>query len=471
MKLRTFVPLVSILCLSISCFFGCRTAFELARGKSFNSTNSSTTNLCKGVVPIEKIDPNFVRLRISTIDADMYPDSIQIHILLTDDRGNFIPNMAPPYNHLNDWKEHWNEVMEKYGEEFLTKRMISEYSVREVNNIDRPPIALALVLDYSGAMKGKTVEMEYASETVSLLKRDVDEMAIMKYDDLPVTEVHLTKDRKEILDKNKRDGLARFGGKRAVFSACLEAIKILKDASGVKNIILFTSGNDNVSKVTMHEVIQTARDSNIKLFVIATGDADTVMFSKMGQYTKGKFIYTPEIGEAEGYMEDIYRSLINYYVLSYKPPLNYRVHEVHVQAIMPDASLEAKTSELYDREFFDSYAPVGIAMPFMIEFEFNRSDIKEESFKAIDKVAASLKEIPSLKIEIRGHTDIVGKEDYNKLLSEQRANAIKNYLVKNGIDENRITVVSYGSTKPVAPNDTEVNRQLNRRTEFVILSR
>jgi outer membrane protein OmpA-like peptidoglycan-associated protein len=82
----------------------------------------------------------------------------------------------------------------------------------------------------------------------------------------------------------------------------------------------------------------------------------------------------------------------------------------------------------------------------------------------LDKVAALLKQFPDQTIALEGHSDATGKEEANKQMGLKRAESVKQYLVKrHGIDLNRITTTSAGSTKPVAPNDTEAGRAQNRR--------
>ena len=74
----------------------------------------------------------------------------------------------------------------------------------------------------------------------------------------------------------------------------------------------------------------------------------------------------------------------------------------------------------------------------------------------------------SLEIEIHGHTDNQGEEDYNQTLSENRAKAVYNYLIGKGIAKERLSYKGFGESKPIATNDTKEGRQLNRRTEYVI---
>jgi outer membrane protein OmpA-like peptidoglycan-associated protein len=99
-------------------------------------------------------------------------------------------------------------------------------------------------------------------------------------------------------------------------------------------------------------------------------------------------------------------------------------------------------------------------------FETEKWEIRPEAYPNLDRMASVLKTCPSVKLEIQGHTDNRGSEDFNKLLSENRAKAVKDYLVRKGIQEDRLTAVGYGSTKPLASNDTPEGRAQNRRVEI-----
>ncbi|HNL83480.1 MAG TPA: OmpA family protein, partial [Chitinophagaceae bacterium] len=104
-----------------------------------------------------------------------------------------------------------------------------------------------------------------------------------------------------------------------------------------------------------------------------------------------------------------------------------------------------------------------------------KATILEESHAAIDnQIVTLMNKYPTMVIEISGHTDSKGKDDYNMKLSQARANAVKNYLIAKGIAAERMTAVGYGETKPIAPNqidgkDNPEGRKKNRRTEFKVL--
>ncbi len=104
-----------------------------------------------------------------------------------------------------------------------------------------------------------------------------------------------------------------------------------------------------------------------------------------------------------------------------------------------------------------------------IYFDFDKSTLREESFEELNKLKELLNKYPQMKIEISGHTDSKGSDDYNLQLSQGRADAVRQYLVDSGIPEDRIISKGYGETAPLADNDTEEGRQINRRVQFTVI--
>jgi outer membrane protein OmpA-like peptidoglycan-associated protein len=103
-----------------------------------------------------------------------------------------------------------------------------------------------------------------------------------------------------------------------------------------------------------------------------------------------------------------------------------------------------------------------------IYFEFDKDELNYKSYAELDKLIYFLKVNKDIKLLISGHTDNSGTEQYNNKLSENRAKAVYNYLVKNGISTSRLTYKGYGSSKPLYTNDTEQHKAQNRRVEFII---
>jgi outer membrane protein OmpA-like peptidoglycan-associated protein len=102
-----------------------------------------------------------------------------------------------------------------------------------------------------------------------------------------------------------------------------------------------------------------------------------------------------------------------------------------------------------------------------IHFAFNKDTIKPESYPVLDAVVDVLERNPDIKIEVQGHTDNRGAAAYNKKLSDRRAASVVKYMVARGISPERLTSHGYGLERPLMPNDTDENRGLNRRVQFV----
>ena len=110
-----------------------------------------------------------------------------------------------------------------------------------------------------------------------------------------------------------------------------------------------------------------------------------------------------------------------------------------------------------------------INLPYKLNIYFALNSDQPLSRDGIQNLLVMLKNSKLMQVEISGHTDNQGAQDYNRTLSQRRANAVRNYLIKSGADPNRITAIGYGDSKPVDSNITKEGRRMNRRTEFKIL--
>lgn len=101
-------------------------------------------------------------------------------------------------------------------------------------------------------------------------------------------------------------------------------------------------------------------------------------------------------------------------------------------------------------------------------FDFDKTAIKPDGAKILDRLVAFLNENRDKKVDLEGHADWIGTDKYNQGLSERRAASVKTYLVKKGIDQSRITTRGFGKTKPIADNKTSDGRAKNRRVEVKV---
>ena len=117
---------------------------------------------------------------------------------------------------------------------------------------------------------------------------------------------------------------------------------------------------------------------------------------------------------------------------------------------LPDSNSQASNTVILKNVFFDS----GLSV------------LQPESNTELDALANLLNENPSLRLKIKGHTDNIGRPQNNLKLSNERALAVKNYLVNKGIEEQRLSAIGLGATNPIESNETPEGRAANRRTEI-----
>jgi Outer membrane protein and related peptidoglycan-associated (lipo)proteins len=117
--------------------------------------------------------------------------------------------------------------------------------------------------------------------------------------------------------------------------------------------------------------------------------------------------------------------------------------------------------------------PAKVEEPLMvrarIHFDFDKANIKKEYIPLLKEVAKILKENPNINLRIEGYTDDIGPKAYNQRLALRRAMAVKNFLVKEGINPERIQVVGFGKERYIAENTTPIGRLTNRRAEFIVI--
>jgi peptidoglycan-associated lipoprotein len=103
-----------------------------------------------------------------------------------------------------------------------------------------------------------------------------------------------------------------------------------------------------------------------------------------------------------------------------------------------------------------------------VYFDFDRYSLRPEATRVLDEAVTALRENPTLRVEVEGHTCSIGTAEYNLALGDRRANAVKDYLVSRGVTADRLRTVSYGEERPKYDNAREETRRLNRRAALVV---
>jgi peptidoglycan-associated lipoprotein len=103
-----------------------------------------------------------------------------------------------------------------------------------------------------------------------------------------------------------------------------------------------------------------------------------------------------------------------------------------------------------------------------VHFDFDRYSLRPEATRVLDDAVSKLRERPTMRVEIEGHTCNIGTAEYNLALGDRRANAVREYLVSRGVSADRLHTVSYGEERPKYDNSREETRRLNRRAALVV---
>ena len=160
-------------------------------------------------------------------------------------------------------------------------------------------------------------------------------------------------------------------------------------------------------------------------------------------------------------------------VLPYDKNYSIRATADNFFAISENLNLDSLVKAGYKEIHKDLYlVPIEIGQVVRLNnvfFDFDKATLREESFVELDRVVKLLNDNPTIEIDMGAHTDNKGSDEYNMKLSSSRAQSVMEYILSKGIAENRIQSHGYGETKPVVDNDTDENRQLNRRVEFTII--
>lgn len=402
-------------------------------------------------------------------------------LTLAPGRADFNGRMIRVYTHLIDStgtyyygattgasKKQWCLVTDSVNGKV---QAIKDYTLREITEKDREPIAVALVMDHSGSMGEERARVvQDAAEQFIRSKNAEDGVALMRYDDNVVVDAGITTNTDALLSRLQKVGLQGMGGGTAILSGASAAIEHLDTAAkGFKRkaVVVFTDGHENSSSIKKDSLIRLAWKKGIPVCAVdfGAGIKDGYM-EEIARGTGGSYAHIYRTQEFPLLFGDVYRRLKNYYVIEF-PQIEYGVHTVRVRFCDKKDSLESVIT-------FDNTPDVGIVSLLSVKFDHDKTSLQPGSQEAIDNVVRMLRAYPSMRIELRGHTDNrnrTGDKDYNLTLSRNRANVVREAILKAGIAPDRVTALGLGDTEPVALNDTDEGRALNRRTEFKVIAR
>jgi outer membrane protein OmpA-like peptidoglycan-associated protein/Mg-chelatase subunit ChlD len=415
-----------------------------------------------------------ITLEIRNINSSGFPDSVKLTVIAMDSSGKFITCMADPYlKKERKYREFWSKLTDSCEG---TKSTIENFTVREVREDNAGAYAVCYLLDFSGSMvpEGQQIIENTLPKMLKSAKND-DYISVIPFKRNAKVNVPLQKSSVFLGNKFKLN-LDSLSEGTNIYKGLQLAFKEMKKSpdSCKKMIVLISDGQSYFSKENWDDVVKETRDQKISIFTLDLG-----LMGNGGSNMKkladvsGGFHYPVLLKKEIPYIfADIYLKLKNYYEITYKAPDCLNRHKAEVTLNLDILKQGNKIANgYYDESVFIPIDPVGTVSFINIEFETGKSDINPQSFPLIDKVVKFMKDNKNVKIRISGHTDDIGSDEDNQRLSEERANAVMEYLMKKGIVQNRLETKGFGESKPLVPNTNNENRRRNRRTEFEIIEK
>lgn len=403
------------------------------------------------IISARSKNPEAVTVSIRAVDISRYPE-VSVILDARDSVGNHFPSL-----HKSDM------VIYQDGSPVIIE------SLEKISANNSFPVDIAFIIDQTGSMSQEVYEVKanIIDFTQRLALRGVDyRLALLTFSDRIERYKDFTEDVKTFI--SWIDGLKIGGGmddNENALEGLFEATSFKFRQSAQRIFILITDamfhqkgdkgyGKTDFDAKSMSEFLIK---QNIKLFAITPPSIPEYKF--MTEASRGKRFNIIE--DFSSILDDFSESITNLYAV------RYRIREE-----VPPEKMSLEIRNMADEVVLQEEVTVlDVDKKFVLEnilFDFNRATFDMTYTDELKNVLAMLRKYENIQVEIRGHTDFIGSDEYNVALSDARARAVKKYLVERGVQDYRISTRGMGKSQPIAPNDTELGRRLNRRTEVVI---
>jgi len=222
---------------------------------------------------------------------------------------------------------------------------------------------------------------------------------------------------------------------------------------------------------TIYETAETI-DFRDTIYMNLGEDVVTLAGTVYDAFTREKITGEIEISSEEHFAQLIKADQSGRFKTAISPEEVYtlKVTSEGYQTVVETAKIDESAAPEYIRDFYLNKLDFDKDYKLSkIYFDFDRASLRPTSIKELKDLKFLLDRYPNVRVELSAHTDNVGSRSYNLVLSSRRAQAVVDWLVRNGIKKERLDPRGYAFDKPVAPNSTPANRQLNRRVEFKFL--
>jgi len=448
----------------------------------------------KQVKNFSELDKNAeLNFEIFSIDESNYPNEVKLYVLAVDKQGNFIKGLEQANKQRQ--KKIIKKLIEKTGNK---NRKINDYEFKEYQDAVSLPYDISMALDYSGSMYGTINRLEQAVHTFIRSKNKNDRIAIGRFDDELVKVRNLEANKDSLLKYFTIKGLDTLGGGTALYAGSDYAMNFTKKSNNNKVLLLFTDGMENSSMQyfgkyahSATELAKRARKNNVTIHVIAYQEGvNNRILQQLAYTTRGNFYKLNFPSDIKAVFKELPIIFRNYYVISYKPSQKKGKHSIRMVydnlqnkniTIQSDyhvgENISIDENNPDDKKTYwmiaaDSLNKTPVSVPQAVAyFDFNEDELLDKYKKSINTYIEYLKTMENASVIIFGHTDSKGTDKYCYELSERRAKAIKEYMLENGIKEEKINIMSCGKDEMIwYPENKDWKARENRRIEILLLN-
>jgi len=443
----------------------------------------------KKIKPTQRLDFDII-----SMDRSHFPDSITLLVVVVDTAGNFISDLAPPDVSEKECRKYFKRIIEHVeGKSYAIKEM----DVREIKGTTSRPYDIALTLDYSGSMSENINNLDLFTKKMIENKYPNDRLAIARFDDSIGIESPLVKEKETLLKNVKFFGLGPYGKNTALYAAADAGISLLDSSKNNREEILFTDGAENSSLLylgkratTAMDLLEKARETKTRINVVSFGEGtNRFILENIANITDGKCYEINNPADIKKVFDEMTYTTRNYYAIKYKPVNTKegqrKIQLIYNNQIIPNAVAKRETfignnfhideftsdennkwmDSLYTRS---KLHPLGPPQSFL--FDFDKSDLLSENEMRLIKYVDLIHKDSAIQVVLMGHADLVGSEKRCLEVSQQRADTVKDYLIKQGIAAKRIRTIACSKSHPVwIKEDEPWKAHENRRVDILLL--
>jgi outer membrane protein OmpA-like peptidoglycan-associated protein/Mg-chelatase subunit ChlD len=444
------------LCLAIACVM----ALPLASARGY--TDGSDLTPPARVAPDDSVKKAMIISARSTV-----PEKINVSIRSVDI--SRFPNASVILDARDSSGVHYPSLKKTDLILYQDGRPVAITSLENISTQNSIPVDIVFVIDQTGSMRQEVNEVKtnIAEFTQRLSSRGIDyRLGLITFSDRVERRIELDEDVNKFI--SWIDGVTIGGGgddNENALEGLAEGATLKFRKSAQKIFILITDAmyhqkgdhGDGKTDYTTQSMVDFLLRKNIRLFTIVP--ESITAYATLTDGSRGKRFNIVE--NFSSILDEFSRSITNLYAAHYR-----------ITAEVPPESIELEIRNYQNEVVVNEHVPVlEVDRKFILEnilFDFNQATFDQTYVSELRNILLMLKSYPSIHIEIRGHTDFIGSDEYNIALSDARARAVKQFLVSRGIQAIRITTRGMGKSQPIASNDSELGRRLNRRTEIII---